>query len=277
MTARDPIRLSLVREELEKTYGTKIFAVSADLTVPEERRKLYEEVKSAGITVDTLINNAGIGFAGVSWETEPENDMRLIRLNDEAVVDLCHMYLPEMIERRSGTVINIASTGAFQPGPYIASYYASKSFVVSYSQAVNYEARPFGVRVIAYCPGPVDTAFYDKSKGKLPPLYSELLFIFDLTSPEIYQRQVKEDGKVKNTRTPIFPEEWKNQFGQSYKDHQRRLQVGTFDGYTVFNLQSDPRRIPKKKEEVTDNEQQSTTGSTAQPADRPEEEQNPNT
>ncbi len=171
MTARDPIRLSLVREELEKTYGTKIFAVSADLTVPEERRKLYEEVKSAGITVDTLINNAGIGFAGVSWETEPENDMRLIRLNDEAVVDLCHMYLPEMIERRSGTVINIASTGAFQPGPYIASYYASKSFVVSYSQAVNYEARPFGVRVIAYCPGPVDTAFYDKSKGKLPPLY----------------------------------------------------------------------------------------------------------
>ena len=116
-----------------------------------------------------------------------------------------------------------------------------------------------------------------KLLGKLVKSNSELLFIFDLTSPEIYQRQVKEDGKVKNTRTPIFPEEWKNQFGQSYKDHQRRLQVGTFDGYTVFNLQPDPRRSPKKKEEVTDNEQQSTTGSTAQPADRPEEEQNPNT
>ena len=111
-----------------------------------------------------------------------------------------------------------------------------------------------------------------KLLGKLVRSNSELLFIFDLTSPEIFQRQIKEDGKVKTTRTPIFPEEWKNQFGQSYLDHQNRLQVGTFNGYTVFNLQPDPKKTPKKKDEDTHDEQLSSTGNTAQPADRPEEE-----
>lgn len=116
-----------------------------------------------------------------------------------------------------------------------------------------------------------------KLLGKLVKSNSELLFIFDLASPEIYQRQVKEDGKVKSTRTPIFPEEWKNQFGQSYKDHQKRLQVGTFNEYTVFNLQPDPKRSPKKKEEDTQYEQLSITGVKTQPSDRPEEKQDPDT
>ena len=120
-------------------------------------------------------------------------------------------------------------------------------------------------------------AYRYKLLGKLIRSNSELLFVFDLASPEIFQRQVKEDGKVKNVRTPIFPEEWKNQFGRSYKEHQERLQVGTFDGYTVFNLQPDPRKSSKKKDEVTNHAQHDIPGDTAMPADRPEKEpdQNP--
>lgn len=110
-------------------------------------------------------------------------------------------------------------------------------------------------------------AYRYKLLGKLIRSNSQLLFVFDLTSPEIFKRQVKEDGKVKSTRTPIFPEEWKNQFGRSYKEHQKMLQVGTFDGYTVFNLQPDPRKASKKKDEVSDNEQPSIPGDPAVPAD----------
>ncbi len=106
-----------------------------------------------------------------------------------------------------------------------------------------------------------------KLLGKLIRSKSELLFVFDLTSPEIYQRQVKEDGKVKNPRTPIFPEEWKNQFGQSYKEHQKTLQVGTFDGYTVFGLRPDPKKAPKKKDEDTQNEQLDNARTASQPSD----------
>lgn len=90
-----------------------------------------------------------------------------------------------------------------------------------------------------------------KLLGKLIRSNGELLFVFDLNAPEIYQREIKEDGKIKNLRKPIFPEEWKNQFGQSYKEHQKTLQVGTFDGYTVFGLQPDPKKTAaKKKEEI---------------------------
>ena len=115
-------------------------------------------------------------------------------------------------------------------------------------------------------------AYRYKLLGKLIRSNSQLLFVFDLTSPEIFRRQVREDGKVKSSRTPIFPEEWKNQFGRSYKEHQERLQVGTFDGYTVFNLQPDPRKSSKRKDEVKDHEQPDITGDAALPSDRPEKE-----
>ena len=111
-----------------------------------------------------------------------------------------------------------------------------------------------------------------KLLGKLIRSNSELLFIFDLTSPEIFRRRQKEDGKAKTDRTPIFPEEWKNQFGQSYKDHQKRLQVGTFNGYTVFNLQPDPKKTPGKKDEGTNDEYHSPAGYASVPFDRPEKE-----
>ena len=112
-----------------------------------------------------------------------------------------------------------------------------------------------------------------KLLGKLIRSNGQLLFVFDLTSPEIFQRQIREDGKTKTSRTPIFPEEWKNQFGQSYKEHQKMLQVGTFDGYTVFNLQMDPKRTARK--ETLDHEQSGNSIDATMPSDRLKEEQDP--
>ncbi len=116
-------------------------------------------------------------------------------------------------------------------------------------------------------------AYRYKLLGKLIRSNGQLLFVFDLTSPEIFQRQIREDGKTKTSRTPIFPEEWKNQFGQSYKEHQKMLQVGTFDGYTVFNLQMDPKRTARK--ETLDHEQSGNSIDATMPSDRLKEEQDP--
>ena len=113
-----------------------------------------------------------------------------------------------------------------------------------------------------------------KLLGKLIRSNSELLFVFDLNSPEIYVRRVKEDGKARTTRTPIFPEEWKNQFGISYREHQETMRVGTFDGYTVFSLTSEKKKRDRK-EAANDEEREGIKRS--MPSDRPEEEQDPHT
>lgn len=167
LVARNEERLAEVKRQLESCGRGEVLVFSADLIVPEERQALYKAVKD--LDIDVLVNNAGIGFAGPVWHTGIEDDLRLIRLNDEAVVHLCKLFVSDMIARREGMIINMASTGAFQPGPYIASYYASKAFVVNYTEALAYETRSYGLKVHAYCPGPVDTAFYPKSKGVKPP------------------------------------------------------------------------------------------------------------
>ena len=142
-----------------------------DVTDEKQVQEMVSDIAEKLGTVDILVNNAGIGFAGRTWEVSEDQDEALLRVNDEAVMHMCRMFLPAMLERKSGLIINMASTGAFQPGPYIASYYASKSFVLSYTQALAYETKAYGIRVKAYCPGPVDTAFYAKSQGIRPPVY----------------------------------------------------------------------------------------------------------
>ncbi len=121
-------------------------------------------VAQEGLAIDVLINNAGFGLTGKFWELTEDQQMQMIQLNIGALTQLTRLYLPDMIERRSGYILNVASTAAFQPGPLMAVYYASKSYVVSVSEAIHNEAKEFGVKVSCLCPGPTRTEF-DKRAG----------------------------------------------------------------------------------------------------------------
>jgi short-subunit dehydrogenase len=138
---------------------TETFAV--DLTDAEARSALPYRLEEAGLTVDVLVNNAGFSTIGPITSALESRELDMVRTNVEAVVSLCVLFTPDMADRGQGAVLNVASTAAFQPMPGHAGYAASKSFVLSYSQALHEELRPHGVHVTALCPGPVETGFQE--------------------------------------------------------------------------------------------------------------------
>jgi short-subunit dehydrogenase len=161
LTARREERLNTLATDLTSEYGVAAEAIACDLGVPEERERLADELRARGRAVEVLVNNAGFGHQA-DFSTSPRERMiEMVRLNVEAVVDLSSRFLTPMVERGRGSVINIASTAAFQPLPGSAVYAASKSFVLSFSEAIRTELRGSGVTVTAVCPGPVRTEFTD--------------------------------------------------------------------------------------------------------------------
>ena len=163
LVARREDRLLDLAEELGAAHGVRAEAIAADLGRRDGRARLAEELERLGLEVDALVNNAGFGYAGEFVDADRERQMDMVALNCEAVVDLCGRYLPGMVARDAGAVINIASTGAFQPMPKSATYGATKAFVLSYSEAVHSELEGTGVTVTVVCPGPVKTEFMDAS------------------------------------------------------------------------------------------------------------------
>lgn len=147
-------------EELAAELGNAR-AVAIDLSAPGAAQRLIGELDAAGDQIDVLINNAGFGLRGYFAEQDPARLRQMIDLNCGALTELCRAVLPQMIERRSGAILNVASTAAFQPGPGMAVYYATKAFVLSLSEALHEEAKPHGVKVTALCPGPTRTEFGD--------------------------------------------------------------------------------------------------------------------
>lgn len=166
LAARDPVRLFDARNELQNQYNIRVDTVQADLSEPGSAKKLYESVRDKN--VDVLVNNAGSGYTGYSWQIDFESEEKMVQLNDASLMTLCKLFAADFIEKGSGTIVNVASTGAFQSGPYIAGYYASKAFVLSYTKALREEMKPYGIHVVCLCPGPVDTHFYAKSGGRKP-------------------------------------------------------------------------------------------------------------
>lgn len=139
--------------------GVRVEVVSADLTDPAARHRIRDELAERGLTVGVLVNNAGIGTFGPIDQAEADRDLPLVRTNVEALAHLCSLFLPGMVERGEGAVLNVASTAAFQPLPGQAAYAASKAFVLSYTHALRAEVHGTGVIVTALCPGPVETEF----------------------------------------------------------------------------------------------------------------------
>ncbi len=159
LVARTEPKLRAVAEEIADAHGVRTEVIACDLTDEQARSHLPAEIEDRGLAVNVLVNNAGFSTFGPVHRSDPGREVAMVRTDVEAVVHLCSLFLPAMVERRSGVVLNVASTAAFQPLPGQAGYAASKAFVLSYSHAIRGELRPTGVTVSALCPGPVETGF----------------------------------------------------------------------------------------------------------------------
>ncbi len=171
LVARREERLRALAEELSGRHGVRAETIAADLGTAAARDEVAARIGELGLEVEVLVNNAGFGGSG-----DREREVAMVELNCVAVLDLQSRYLPAMVDRRRGAVINIASTSAFQPLPGTATYAATKAFVLSLSEAVHEEVKGSGVTVTAICPGPVKTEFMeaaglDGAEGNVPGIF----------------------------------------------------------------------------------------------------------
>jgi short-subunit dehydrogenase len=170
LVARSEDKLASMCSELGRRSNINAQYVALDLTEADAAAELFKETERREVQVETLINNAGFGSMGEFTGFDVERDMNMIDLNIKALVALTHYYLPPMRERKRGTIINVASTAAFQGVPFMATYAATKAFVLSFSEALWDENRSFGVHVMALCPGVTETNFFAAAKAERPPM-----------------------------------------------------------------------------------------------------------
>jgi len=163
LVARGADRLERVAADLTRTHGVGTTVLALDLADPAAPATLAAELERRAITVDVLVNNAGVGGYGPFAQSDLGRDLAMVRLNVESLMAVTRLLLPGMLARRRGRIANLASTAAFQPGPNMAVYYASKAFVLSFSEALAHELAGTGVTVTAVCPGPTLTGFQDAS------------------------------------------------------------------------------------------------------------------
>ena len=160
LVARSGGKLRNLKAELESKYNIKVHTIDKDLSVAHASREVYNEIKEKGISVYYLINNAGFGDYGLFAECDWEKQERMINLNITALAYLTRLILPDMIAMGGGKIMNLASTAAFQPGPTMSVYFATKAFVLSFSEALNNEVRDKGITVTALCPGSTESSFH---------------------------------------------------------------------------------------------------------------------
>ena len=163
LVARSEDKLRDLCDELAQRYGISAKYLAVDLIEVDSDFAVFEATEKNDIEIDWLINNAGFGSMGDFAKLDLERELEMIELNITAVVALTHHYLQKMRERGSGTIINVSSGAGFQPIPFFATYSATKAFVTSFTEAIAEENRPYGIRVLALCPGATDTGFFEAS------------------------------------------------------------------------------------------------------------------
>ncbi len=174
LVARSADKLDEVKERLEKEYGVTVHTFAADLSKESSADEIYAYATREGLAVTTLVNNAGFGdfgeFAACDWDKQRD----MVNLNVLALMRLTKLFIPSMKENKMGKILNLASVAAFQPGPLMSVYYASKAFVLSFSEALHVELKPYGITVTALCPGPVKTGFEKAANLKNSGLFKNL-------------------------------------------------------------------------------------------------------
>jgi short-subunit dehydrogenase len=171
LVARSADKLAALAERLELDHGITVRAIAKDLARPEAAAEIHEALATEGLAVDILVNNAGLGLLGKFAEIGIEGDVEMLRLNVEAPTLLERLLLPSMLDRGSGRILNLASTAGFQPGPLMAVYYATKAYVLSFSEALANEVAGTGVTVTALCPGPTETGFSSRAGSEQSRLF----------------------------------------------------------------------------------------------------------
>lgn len=173
IVARSEAALQELKSELEEKHGVSVQVIVKDLTKAEAAKELYDTVRESGITINYLCNNAGVGGRGKFHEREWEQDRAMINLNIMALTALTRFFLPEMVNRNEGRILNTSSTAAFMPGPLQAVYYASKSFVTFFSNALSEELYDTNITVTALMPGATETKFAQVSGMDKTTLFSK--------------------------------------------------------------------------------------------------------
>ena len=171
VTARNQKKLEELASQLESAHGAHVHVIPADLARPQAPEEIFAEVARRGLPVDVLVNNAGFGSYGAFKSTSLQEELDMLQVNVTAVTHLTKLALPGMLERKRGRILNVASTAGFQPGPLMAVYYATKAYVISFSEAIANELKGSGVTVTCLCPGPTATEFAARAEMEKSRLF----------------------------------------------------------------------------------------------------------
>jgi short-subunit dehydrogenase len=163
LVARSGRELEALADELRSRHGILARVIVKDLARPESPSELHADLQAEGVAIEALVNNAGYGVWGLFADTDRRTELDMMQVNMVALTDLTKLFLPGMLERGRGRILNVASTAAFQPGPLMAVYYATKAYVLSFSEAIAEELRGTGVTVTALCPGPTRSGFQKRA------------------------------------------------------------------------------------------------------------------
>lgn len=175
LVARNGEALNTLAGELQEKHKICVTSFVEDLSDPRTPMKICQEITNRKIEIDVLVNNAGVGVFGEFANTDLTEHLRLLSLNMMALTEFIGLLLPGMLERKRGHILNVASTAAFQPGPLMATYYASKAYVLSFSEALANEVKGKGVTVTALCPGPTRTEFQQRAGMQKSGLFKRLI------------------------------------------------------------------------------------------------------
>ena len=198
ITARRSEALQEIKTELEKLYTVKVVCITEDLATPTGAKSLFNNVKSQNLTVDYLINNAGFGGQGYFYERKWEDEAAMLQLNINSLTQLCHLFLPEMVQRNSGRILNVASSAGLIPaGPLQSVYFATKAYVLSFSQGIAGELINTPITVTALCPGATATEFEKTAKLEGSDLFSGKTFTAKQVAKDGFKAMMK--GKLVKT------------------------------------------------------------------------------
>ena len=161
LVARNKNKLDELKIELEKQFKITVYTIGKDLSIINAAQEVYDELKQKNIVIDYLINNAGFGDYGFLIETDWNKELQMINLNITTLTHFTKLFLKDMVKKGSGKIMNVASVAAFLSGPTMAIYYASKAYVLSFSEAIDNEVRDKGVTVTTLCPGPTESGFLE--------------------------------------------------------------------------------------------------------------------
>jgi uncharacterized protein len=159
LVARNQAKLQELKMQLEAEHKISVYIIAKDLSVVNAAHEIFDETNAQNITIDYLVNNAGFGDFGMFTETDESKELQMIQLNITALTQFTKLYVQQMVKRKAGKIMNVASTAAFQSGPTMAVYYATKAYVLSFSEAVDNEVREHGVSITTLCPGATESGF----------------------------------------------------------------------------------------------------------------------